>query len=172
MRRFSLPYRGFRPVHAGFLLLCLTLLLIPAGLAQASLLQHKPHQRRAIERLEEQYRQALLTDDVATMRRMLSDDYIGIDPNGIIKTKNETLSDWKNHLVVMHQLELSDLHVRIYGDTAVLTCRAYVVGRGPNGPLTGAYRYTRVYHRQPQGHWKIVNFEANRITKHEDSGAM
>jgi len=156
-------------VHAGALLLCL---ILPMGVANAVLLPHGPHPRKTIERLEEQYRQAVLTDDVAMMRRMLAADYIGIDPSGIIKTKNETLADWKNHVVVMKEMDLSDMHVRIYGDTAVLTCRARVMGHDAEGRLDGEYRYTRVYHLETSGRWQIVSFEANRITRHAMAGGM
>jgi ketosteroid isomerase-like protein len=165
MRPISPPFRGrvSHPVYAGALLLTL---MLPLGAAQASLLPHGSHQRKTIERLEERYRQAVLTDDVATMRRMLSDDYIGINPSGIIQTKRETLADWKNHVVVIQELTLSDVRVRVYGDTAVLTCRATVIGHDAEGSLNGEFRYTRVYHRERSGRWQIVSFEANRIQKH------
>lgn len=166
MRRFSLPFRGWgiRPVHAGVLLL---LLVLPAGRAQAAKPPHGSRPRKAIEHLEEQYRQAILKDNVGIMAKMLADDYLGIEPNGMIQTKAETLRAWKNHLIEMQELELSDLHVRVYGDTAVVTSRAYVVGHGPDGLRNGEYRYTRVYHQERSGEWQIVSFEANRI-RHRD----
>ncbi|MGC8550057.1 MAG: nuclear transport factor 2 family protein [Acidobacteriaceae bacterium] len=146
-------------------------MVLPLGRAQAGLLQHGGHLRKSIEQLEQQYRQAMLKDDVDTMGRMLADDYLGIEPNGIIQTKAETLYAWKNHLIEMKALYLSDLHVRIYGNTAVVTSRAYVVGRGPDGLRNGEYRYTRVYHRESSGAWQIVSFEANRILRRHHRGA-
>ena len=169
MRRFSLSIRvrNFRRVHAGALLL---LMVLPMGRAQAGLLQHGGHLRRSIEQLEQEYRRAMLDGDVNTMGRMLANDYLGIEPNGIIQTKAETLYAWKNHLIEMKALYLGDLHVRIYGDTAVVTSRAYVVGRGPDGLRNGEYRYTRVYHREVSGEWQIVSFEANRIIRRHHRG--
>jgi ketosteroid isomerase-like protein len=165
MRCFSLPIRGwgFRPVHAGVLLL---LMVLPIGRAEAGGIQHGTHPRKAIARLEEQYRQAMLQGNVDTMARMLASDYLGIEPNGMIKTKAETLYAWRNHLIQMQELTLSDLHVRVYGDTAVVTSRAYVIGHGPDGLRNGEYRYTRVYHRDRAGKWQIVSFEANRVRPH------
>lgn len=156
-------------MHAAVLLLFLAL---PMGRAQAGLLQHGSHLRKSIEQLEEQYRSAMLEGDVETMGHMLADDYLGIEPNGIIKTKAETLYAWKTHLIEMQRLDLSDLHVRIYGDTAVVTSRAYVIGHGPDGLRNGEYRYTRVYHQEHSGQWRIVSFEANRITRHRHDGNM
>ena len=60
-------------------------------------------------------------------------------------------------------LEVSDRKIRLYGTTALVTSRAEVKGTGPEGDMSGAYRYTRVYVRDPHGVWKIVSFEASRI---------
>ena len=169
MGRILQPYRKgtSRRVSAGILLLCL---MLPLGAAHAGLLPRGSRQRREIEHLEQQYRQAMLNGDIVMMRRMLADSYIGIEPNGIIKTKNETLADWEHHRVTMQRLDLSDVRVRIFGDTAVVTSRAFVIGRGPYGPIHGEFRYTRVYHRERTGRWQIVSFEANRIREHRRPG--
>lgn len=156
-------------MHVGILVLLMSL---PMARAQAGILPHGGHLRKSIERLEQRYSRAMLDGDVGTMARMLASDYLGIEPNGIIKTKAETLHAWKHHIIEMQQLSLSDLHVRIYGNTAVVTSRAYVVGQGPDGPMRGEYRYTRVYHRDAEGRWRIVSFEANRIRRHRRRRSM
>jgi ketosteroid isomerase-like protein len=38
-----------------------------------------------------------------------------------------------------------------------------VKGTTSDGDVSGSYRYTRVYVRDPQGSWKIVSFEVSRI---------
>ena len=60
------------------------------------------------------------------------------------------------------KLDLSDVHIRIYGDTAVVTSVADLVGTNGASDISGEYRYTRVYTRR-LGHWKIVSFEASRM---------
>lgn len=172
MGRILPPYRkaNSRRVSAGILLLCL---MLPLGAAHAGLLPRGGSRlRKEIEHLEQQYRQAVLSGDIVAMRRMLADNYIGIEPNGIIKTKNETLADWEHHRVTMQRLDLSDIRVRIFGDTAVVTSQAYVIGRGPYGPIHGEFRYTRVYHRESPGSWKIVSFEASRIRRRRNARRM
>ncbi|ACO33713.1 hypothetical protein ACP_2258 [Acidobacterium capsulatum ATCC 51196] len=162
MRRFlpKLQGQSYCSLQAGtLLLLCL---LFSSGHSSALTHTHSPRLHREIEHLEEQYRQAMLTGNISTMDHMLADDYVGIEPDGMIESKNQTLAMWRNHIMRFQALDLSDLHVRIYGDTAVVTSKAHVEGVGPRGSMDGEYRYTRVYHRKA-GQWQIVSFEANRI---------
>jgi hypothetical protein len=42
---------------------------------------------------------------------------------------------------------------------AVVTSRAEVKGMSDGVPLSGTFRYTRVYQRSPSGAWKITSFE-------------
>lgn len=166
MRRFQWNASGL-PINsssASVILLCLFLCCVQAG---AIVHTHSPHQHHVIEQLEQQYRQAMLDGDIAFVERMLADSYVGIEPNGMIETKAETLESWREHKMGFSQLDLSEVHVRIYGDTAVVTSKARVVGHSPAGELNGEYRYTRVYNRQG-GQWRIVSFEANRIATPSD----
>jgi Domain of unknown function (DUF4440) len=74
-----------------------------------------------------------------------------------------------NDVGTMHitSLDLNDLKVRIYGDTAVVTSRADLEGTNGTSPISGKYRYTRVYNRR-LGQWKIVSFEASHMNDDKD----
>jgi ketosteroid isomerase-like protein len=67
-------------------------------------------------------------------------------------------------------LDISDRKVRFYGTTALVTSLAEVQGTTADGDLSGNYRYTHVYARDPQGAWKIVSFEASRIREPGEHG--
>jgi len=60
-------------------------------------------------------------------------------------------------------LNISDRKVRVYGSTAVVTSQVELAGMRDEKEMSGRYRYTRVYVRNPQGLWRIVSFEASRI---------
>jgi ketosteroid isomerase-like protein len=117
---------------------------------------------KEIEALEMQWRQAQLTNDVAVMDRLLAEDYIGISANGTIETKAEALALRRAGTLHITSLDLNDLKVRVYGDTAVVTSRADLEGTNGSSDISGKYRYTRVYNRR-FGQWKIVSFEASRM---------
>lgn len=125
---------------------------------------HRPSKElhKEIEALEMQWREAQLNNNVAVMDRLLADDYVGISANGIIETKAEALALRRAGTLHITQLDLNDLKVRIYGDTAVVTSRADLAGTNGASDISGKYRYTRVYNKR-YGQWKIISFEASRI---------
>jgi ketosteroid isomerase-like protein len=131
---------------------------------QSEIHPEKKHEaKRQVELLEEEWRVAQLAGDVATMDRMLSDDYIGISISGQVSTKAQQLDRVRNHKVVIHRVDLSDMKVKLIGSIAIVTSRAEVEGTNESGPVRGTFRYTRVYQRLASGAWKITSFEATRI---------
>lgn len=120
--------------------------------------------RHEISHLENLWRDAIVKGDTATMSSLLADDYMAITPFGTLQNKQQTLDNLGSgrwHITSLNQLELK---MRFYGTTALVTSLVEVQGTSPEGDISGDYRYTRVYARDPKGNWKIVNFEANRIS--------
>jgi ketosteroid isomerase-like protein len=160
------PVRRRRPYALAFLLLLLgafasALLAAPqhGGLPRGE----KHEGRHEIDQMEEAWRKAVLTGDVAVMDSLLVDDYIAIGANGTLHTKEETLARMRSARRHITALELSDSKVRFYGATALVTSFAHVTGTNAEGEAIGDFRYTRVYVRNAEGKWKIVSFEASRI---------
>ncbi len=109
-----------------------------------------------------QWRQAVLTNDVPALSKMLADDYLGISPNGTLETKGDVLAARRAGHTEISELNLSDIKIRVYGNTAVVTSRAELVGHSGDRDVSGLFRYTRVYTNR-NGQWKIVSFEASRV---------
>jgi ketosteroid isomerase-like protein len=125
--------------------------------------RHDNHaQRKEIEALEWQWRDAMVGNNVNVMDHLLADDYIGISANGTVETKAQELAQSKAGTLRIQSLNLNDLKVRVYGDTAVVTSQAQLTGVNGQSDISGNYRYTRVYNKR-LGQWKIVSFEASRI---------
>lgn len=143
----------------------LLILLAAVSPVRALVHTHSPKLHHMIEHLEEQYSAALLDGNMPFLNRVLAEDYVGIEPDGIIENKAQTLALWRSHAMHFDEMLLSDLHVRVYGNIAVVTSKAHLLGTGPNGPMNGDYRYTRVYYRR-NGQWQIVSFEASRVHSH------
>jgi len=124
------------------------------------------HETRAahkqIEGLEMEWRQAQVDNNIAVIANLLADDYVGITANGTVETKSQTIAQRKAGTIRITSLDLDDLKVRLYGDTAVVTSKADLRGVNGQSDISGTYRYTRVYNRR-LGQWKIVSFEASRI---------
>lgn len=75
---------------------------------------------RSIMRMEEASKQAAIRRDVEFAERTLADNYIAISPLGTIISKNETLIARKNSQVKYDSIDLSEMVVRVFGNTAVV----------------------------------------------------
>lgn len=159
-----LKTHGFRTSQRTMacLMLAAALCLMLANPAWA-LPHHDSHAiHKEIEALEMQWRDAELSNNVSQMDRLLADDYVGISANGTVQTKTQALDQYKAGTLRIQSLDLSDLKVRVFGDTAVVTSLATLSGVNGQSDISGNYRYTRVYNKR-LGQWKIVSFEASRM---------
>ena len=141
----------------------LVVLLIPAAQLCAMPRAERHETRHQIEHLEDAWRTAVLKGNTTAMDALLADDYIAISPNGVLQSKEQALASLRSGSLHFKSLELSDRKIRMYGTTALVTSRAEVNATGPDGALTGSYRYTRVYVKDSRGVWRIVSFEASKI---------
>lgn len=148
---------GIKVVSIFLLALCAT------SLCAAQKPQKRENRHREIDQLEEAWRSAVLASDTAAMGSLLADDYTAITANGTLQTKQDWLAGLRSGRVRFTTLDVSDRKIRFYGNTAVVISRAEVQAATGDDDLSGSFRYTRVYVRNPQGRWKIVSFEASRI---------
>jgi ketosteroid isomerase-like protein len=144
------------------LVACLAGIPIPGHATAVPLLHRDDRLHREIESLEAQWRTAVLQNDVATVNRLLADDYLGINPNGTLETKADALALRRAGTMKISSIDPINIKVRVYGDTAVVTSQVQLEGHDGERDISGRYHYTRVYsHRS--GEWKVVSFEASRI---------
>ena len=114
---------------------------------------------REIVDMERQAREASIRRDAEFPQRTLAEDYVAITPLGQVTTKQDTLSARKSGQLRYETINVSDMVVRVYGDTAVVTARADVKGHQLGEDFSGPYRYTRVWVRRT-GHWLAVSYQA------------
>jgi ketosteroid isomerase-like protein len=114
---------------------------------------------REIIDMERQAKEASLRRDPDFAQRSLAEDYVAITPLGTVTTKQDTVSARKSGQLRYQAIDVSDMVVRVYGDTAVVTARADVKGRQLGEDFSGPYRYTRVWVRH-NGRWQAVSYQA------------
>ena len=114
---------------------------------------------KEIVEMERQAKEASLHRDPDFSQRTLAEDYVAITPLGQVTTKQDTVSARKSGQLRYEAIDVSDMVVRIYGDTAVVTARADVKGHQLGEDFSGPYRYTRVWVRRT-GHWQAVSYQA------------
>ena len=114
---------------------------------------------REIIDMERQTREASIRRDADFSARTLADDFVGITPLGQVTTKQDNVSARKSRQLRYDTIDVTDMVVRVYGDTAVVTARADVKGHQLGEDFSGPYRYTRVWVRKT-GHWQAVSYQA------------
>lgn len=114
---------------------------------------------RQVIDMERQMKEALLHRDAEFSSRTLADDYVAITPLGQVTTKQETIAARRSGQLRYESFDVSDMVVRVYGDTAVVTARADVKGHQLGEDFSGPYRYTRVWVRR-NGRWQTVSYQA------------
>ena len=115
-----------------------------------------------IKNLEETRNQAVLHGDVAALDRMTSDDYTFITLRGEMRTKSDILKGFASGSFHYDSRQISDLKVRVYADTAVVTGRSVQKGMENGKDYSGDYRFTRVYVKQ-KGRWVTVALQTTLI---------
>jgi ketosteroid isomerase-like protein len=114
---------------------------------------------REIVEMERQAREASIRRDADFSQRTLAEDYVAITPLGQVTTKQDTVSARKSGQLRYDTINVSDMVVRVYGDTAVVTARADVKGHQLGEDFSGPYRYTRIWVRRT-GRWQAVSYQA------------
>lgn len=114
---------------------------------------------REIIEMERQAKEASLRRDADFSQKTLADDYVAITPLGQVTTKQDTVSARKSGQLRYETINVTDMVIRVYGDTAVVTARAEVKGHQLGEDFSGPYRYTRVWVRHT-GHWQAVSYQA------------
>ena len=114
---------------------------------------------REIVEMERQAKEASLRRDADFSQKTLAEDYVAITPLGQVTTKQDTVSARKSGQLRYETINVTDMVIRIYGDTAVVTARAEVKGHQLGEDFSGPYRYTRIWVRRT-GHWQAVSYQA------------
>jgi ketosteroid isomerase-like protein len=116
-----------------------------------------------LKKLETDRSAAIVKGDVATLEKQTSDDYSLINMNGQVSDKSQMVNAFKTGQSKLTSDDLSDLKVRVYGNTAVITGKADVKGTLAGNDATGQIMFTRVYVKK-DGRWQSVAFQQTRVS--------
>ena len=79
-----------------------------------------------------------------------------------MRTKSEIVKGFRSGSFKYESRQISDLTIRVYGDTAVVTGRSNQKGTENGKDYSGDYRFTRVYVWQKR-RWLTVALQATAI---------
>jgi uncharacterized protein (TIGR02246 family) len=113
-----------------------------------------------IRTLEDERNRAILKGDAAALERMTADDYTFITLRGELRTKSEIVKGFQSGSFKYDSRTISDLNIRVYGDTAIVTGRSTQKGSENGKDYSGDYRFTRLYVKE-KGRWITVALANN-----------
>jgi ketosteroid isomerase-like protein len=116
-----------------------------------------------LKKLEIDRADAVVKSDVGRLDKQTSDDYMLITMNGRVSDKSQMLDGFKSGQSKLTTEDLSDLKVRVYGNTAVVTGKADIKGTLGGQDATGQIFFTRVYVKK-DGRWQSVSLQQTRVS--------
>ncbi|MGH9944875.1 MAG: nuclear transport factor 2 family protein, partial [Pyrinomonadaceae bacterium] len=122
--------------------------LAPAGLLE-----------QEVRRFEYDWGVAYVRRDMAALEQILADEYTFIDPLGEVSDKRENIAHICSGACVIENTESSDIRVRVYGLTAVVTARSTFKARYKGFSFQGQCQYTDILVKR-DGRWRAVASQA------------
>jgi uncharacterized protein (TIGR02246 family) len=112
--------------------------------------------------LEKQWVAALLKGDADFLANLYADGIVYTHTNATMDTKASYLAKIRQRDLVYHTLERHDIDVRIFGDTALATCRWVQTSTAGGVAFEVNARYLHVYARV-SGRWLMVAHQSTKV---------
>ena len=106
---------------------------------------------------------ALLEGDLDMLDKCVSDDLIFTTPHGTVLTKESVFNSVRSGRMRIERMEIDDLAVREYGDTAILTYRSETTYTDDDVLVDGTVRSTTVYLYR-DGIWKLAAAQQSLVS--------
>ena len=115
-------------------------------------------------KLEKAFAEAIVRNDLEGIGRLVTDDWIIIDPNGEIVDRARFFEVIKSGALTHDLMESEDFRVRVYGDSAVVSAVTRSKGKFMGQEFSTQERATDVFVKR-DGRWQCVLTHLTRFTK-------
>jgi ketosteroid isomerase-like protein len=105
--------------------------------------------KEILANLDTEYQAAVKVNDVATMDRLLADNFTLVTGSGRIYSKKDLLDEARSGRITYEHQEDTDKTVRIWGDTAVVTAKLWEKGTEDGKPFDHTAWFSDTYIRTP-----------------------
>jgi ketosteroid isomerase-like protein len=115
-------------------------------------------------KVEEGFADAIAKNDLESIERFVTDDWIIINADGGIIEKERFLEVIKSGALTHEMMQSDDIRVRVYGDSAVVSALTRSKGKFMEQEFTTHERSTDVFVRH-DGQWRCVLTQLTGFTK-------
>jgi ketosteroid isomerase-like protein len=111
--------------------------------------------------LNEGWSKALIARDHGWFERHIADEYLAIDPDGVLWTKPELLDSLKSVDLAVAPHVMDEIRVRAYGNVGVVFGRSTATSRRRESTI-GQWRYTHVWVKR-NARWACVAAHMSKV---------
>jgi ketosteroid isomerase-like protein len=115
-------------------------------------------------KVEKEFAQAIVSNNLEGIGRLVADDWIIIDSDGGIVDRTRFSEVIKSGALTHDMMESEDLRVRVYGDSAVVTGLTRTKGKFMGQEFSTQERATDVFVKR-DGRWRCVLTHLTRLPK-------
>jgi ketosteroid isomerase-like protein len=116
-----------------------------------------------IGQLEQDWVTAIVHKDTDMLNRIMADDFTGVSPNGQRYTKFEAIADIGSGRYVVESMNLRNINVRVFGDTAIVTLYQNEKSKFGDEDCSGQYAFTDVWLFR-DGLWQAVASQGTALS--------
>ena len=139
---------------------CLLLTLASVGLAAQ---QADPRESKLVV-LERMWNEAQVNRDAAALEALVSSKFVNTEWDGDVSNKQKFLADIKDPLFKPTVLNIQDLKMNFFGDTAVITGTYHAAGTYQGKPYDHVGRFTDTW-ISDNGQWECVASHTSLLKK-------
>jgi len=120
--------------------------------------------RDALTQLEKDWNQAVMRRDMNFLEGLYAEDFLSTcSIGGKMTDRAQDLAEVKDAKNKVEAVELSDIKVRVFGTTAIVTGVNSTKGTSVEGMAYAPIRFTDVFMKR-NGKWQVISSAATRIS--------
>ena len=119
---------------------------------------------QTLKQLEHDWSQASLKRDLATLDKIMADDWVSIDFQGRTVTKSETIANLKSGLPATQAAGIGEMKVRVFGDSAIVTGSDTEKSSVKGKDVIDKYLWTDVFVKR-DGRWQAVASQSTKVAR-------
>lgn len=117
---------------------------------------------QTLMQMERDWSQAGLKKDAKVFETVMADDWVGLDFKGNTMTKAQAIADLKSGESATQSIELGEMKVRVFGNTAVVTGSDTEKSKYKGKDSSGKYVWMDVFVNR-NGRWQAVASESTKV---------
>lgn len=138
------------------------LLISLTGITWAATPQTNARDVKELTRLETVWNEAHLKGDAGALDKLWADDLFVTMPDMPPMNKEEALALWKAGKMKFDIYRTSDIRIKVYGTTAVVTGQLVRIRDATSTKFEDDWRFTKVYVRR-RGRWQVVTWHGSHV---------